>query len=76
MLRVCCCSSPDCEMNGCILTRKRGEFSIPPVNIPVVPVQQPKEGVTVIPKFLTEEDVRRIIRSELEQWFSKDQFIK
>lgn len=80
MNQVCCCSSPDCLQNGCILTRKQKEYDIDSVRMPMIPVApvapvpQPKQGVTVEQKTLTEEDVRRIIREELQRF--TDRFIR
>jgi predicted component of type VI protein secretion system len=56
---VCSCSNPDCIANGCSLTRKLFDNQDINVHPPVKP------NVTMPIRYLTEEDVRRIIREEL-----------
>lgn len=62
MATVCCCSNPDCQVNGCAQARlQRLQYSFPPELTPAIPTPYTPPPA----KPLTEEDVRRIVREEI-----------
>lgn len=57
---ACCCSSPDCLVNGCAQARQYRARCADPLRFGhATPSFQPAP--------LTEEDVRRILREEIER---------
>lgn len=60
----CLCSSPDCEVNGCMQTRRLRQQHQPFTFYPSRPVGA-GDGNTFVPRYLTEEEVRRIVQDEL-----------
>lgn len=56
-MMACCCANPACMVNGCQIA---AQYRYAPYATP------PKDNYTYVPQPLTADDVRRLIREELD----------
>lgn len=72
-MTVCCCASPDCMANGCSIQRglQQPAQMWPPTACNPPPMGY-ATGVPMPVITLTAEDVRRIVREELDRDRAKD----
>ena len=63
-MNICCCSNPACQVNGCqnaAIVRNK-------LILPIVDTQNPVRPLPDLwQKMLTEDDVRRIVREEMNK---------
>jgi hypothetical protein len=68
MAFTCSCASPDCTVNGCARLRR---YETQPIGVwPILSppdYSPPPPARTYVPLPLTAEDVRRIVREEIER---------
>ena len=66
MTRVCSCSNEDCIRNGCLLDRPTSKTNWP-FSVPTGAAPLPRPGQTVEFRPLTENDIRKIVREEIQK---------